>query len=143
MTEDNYYPLFKLLIERSRILVTVCDNAAETLSEEFKDMVTGPMASVNEILAQCPDVSAWDGSFSDDDIIIEQFVHESQRGGPPTAVKVRHVPTDLSIESYSKRSAMENELVARKALSKLVQSRWESEQEATTRSRTRRRAKSA
>lgn len=127
---ENYYPLFKLLIERSRILATVTDNAAETLSEDFKDMVTGPLASLNEVLAMCPDVTAWDGSFSEDDIIIEVFKHPAQRDQSfANAVRVRHVPTDLSVESYSKRTPKENELVARRALSDRVRYRWEQEQE--------------
>jgi hypothetical protein len=123
-------PLFKLLIERTRILVAVCDNAATVLSEEFEDMITGPMAAVNEILKQCPDVMAWDGSFSEDDIIIEVFQHESQPAGPPRGVRVRHVPTDMSVESYSKQTVAENELVARKALSDRVRYRWDQEQAA-------------
>jgi protein subunit release factor A len=123
-------PLFKLLIERTRILVAVCDNAAVVLSEEFQDMITQPMAAVNEVLKQCPDVGAWDGSFSEDDIIVETFRHESQPDGPPRSVRIRHVPTDMSVESYSKHTAAENELVARKALSDRVRYKWEREQEA-------------
>lgn len=123
-------PLFKLLIERTRMLVTVCDNAAEILSDDFRDMVTGPMDLVNQVLAQCPDVAAWDGSFSEEDIIIETFSHDTQRDAPEQAVRIRHVPTDLSVESYSKRSRVENELVARRALAKMVAHRWMAEQEA-------------
>ena len=133
MTEEKIDPLFKLLIERTRILVTVCDNAAEVLSAEFQDMITQPMAAVNEILKQCPDVGAWDGSFSEDDIIVEVFRHESQRDGPPRGVKVRHVPTDMSVESYSKQTPMENELIARRALADRVRFKWEQEQEAQQR----------
>ena len=59
-------PLFKLLIERTRILATVTDNAAAVLSEEFEDMVTGPLVAVKDVLAMCPDVGAWDGSFSEE-----------------------------------------------------------------------------
>jgi protein subunit release factor A len=131
MTEEKIDPLFKLLIERTRVLATVTDNAAEVLSEEFKDMVTGPLASVNQVLAQCPEVSAWDGSFNEEDIIVEGFRHGSQQYGPDAGVRIRHVPTDLSVESYSKHSRADNELAARKALSKLVSKRWEAEQQAT------------
>jgi hypothetical protein len=122
-------PLFKLLIERTRTLVTVTDNAAAVLSEEFEDMVTGPLVAVKDVLAQCPDVTAWDGSFSENDIIIEVFRHDSQPPGPDVGVRIRHVPTDLSVESYSKRRREENELVARKALADLVRNRWEAQQE--------------
>lgn len=123
-------PLFKLLIERTRILVTVCDNAAEVLSAEFQDMITQPVTAVNEVLKQCPDVGVWDGSFSEDDIIVETFRHESQHDGPPRSVRIRHVPTDMSVESYSKHTAVENELVARKALAERVRYKWEQQQEA-------------
>jgi hypothetical protein len=133
MAEQNYYPLFKLLIERTRTLATVCDNAAEILSEDFKDMVTGPLEQVNIVLAQCPDVTAWDGSFSEDDIVIEGFRHDSQPPGPDVGVRVRHIPTGLSIESYSKRTRVDNELVARRALADRVQRRWEAQQEAQQR----------
>ena len=128
MAEEKIDPLFKLLIERTRILATVCDNAAETLSEDFKDMVTGPLSSVQDVLKECPEVGAWDGSFSDEDIIIESFRHESQPDGPGHAVRIRHVPTDLAIASYTKRTTKENELVARKALADMVRKRWEEEQ---------------
>lgn len=133
MAEQDYYPLFKLLIERTRMLATVCDNAAEVLSEDFRDMVTGPLELVNVVLAQCPDVAAWDGSFSEDDIIIEVFRHDSQRAGPDVAVRIRHIPTDLSVESYTKSTRMENELVARRALADRVQRRWEAQEKASAR----------
>ena len=138
-------PVFKILIERTRMLVAVCDNAAEVLSEDFKDMVTGPLELVNAVLAMCPDIDAWDGSFSEDDITIEQFRHDSQRYGPDAGVRIRHIPTDLSVESYSKQTTKENELVARKALSDLVRNRWEAQQEgqegATARARRGRRSR--
>jgi protein subunit release factor A len=127
---DDYYPLFKLLVERTRVLATVTDQAAEVLSDDFKTMVTGPLAAVNEVLAQCPDVTAWDGSFIDDDIRIESFRHESQTYGPDAGVRIRHIPTGLSVESYSKHTPIDNELAARRALSKMVQARWEEQQEA-------------
>ena len=131
--EENYYPLFKLLIERTRVLAAVTNNAAENLSEEFKDMVTAPLAQVNEILAQCPDVEAWDGSFNEEDIIVEIFHHDAQREPTPVSARVRHIPTDMSVESYSKRTATENELVARRALADRVSYRWEMEQKAAER----------
>ena len=132
--EQNYYPVFKLLVERTRVLATVCDNAAEVLSEDFKDMVLGPLEGVKMVLAECPDAGAWDGSFSEDDIMIEVFRHDSQPPGPDDlAVRIRHIPTDLSVESYSKRTAKENELVARRALSDLVHRRWEMQQMAAQR----------
>jgi protein subunit release factor A len=127
---DDYYPLFKLLIEKTRVLATVSGNAAEVLSEEFQTMITGPLAAVNDVLAQCPDVSAWDGSFNDDDIVMESFRHASQSYGPDAGVRIRHIPTDLSVESYSKHTPIENELAARKALARLVSRRWDQEQEA-------------
>jgi hypothetical protein len=126
----NFYPVFKMLVARTRTLATVVDNAAEVLSDDFKDMVTGPLAAVQDVLKQCPDASEWEGNFSEDDIIIEVFRHEAQRFGPPISVKVTHVPTDMSVESYSKQTAKENELVARRALADRVAGEWERRQRA-------------
>src|SRR3954454_10569558 len=123
--EPNEAALFRTLVERTKVLAVVCDNAAVVLSEQFADMVTGPLASVQEVLARCPDYDTWDGSFSDRDIAIEEYRHDSQRDGPPRGIRIRHLPTDLSVESYTKQTRMENELVARRALSDLVQRRWE------------------
>jgi len=131
--EQNERALFRLLVERTRVLTVVCDNAAEVLSEDFKDMVRGPLADVQAILIDCPVYDAWNGVFSENDIIIEEYRHESQPGGPPRGVRIRHLPTDLSIESYTKQTPMENEMVARRALADLVQRRWERDQKAQRR----------
>ena len=128
--QEDYYPVFKMLVERTRTLATVVDNAAEVLSEEFQDMVTGPLASVRDVLAMCPDVKAWDGSFSEDDLIVEVFRHEAQQPGPPVSVKITHVPTDMSVESYSKHTVVENELAVRRALAERVRNEWERRQTA-------------
>lgn len=128
--ETDYYPTFKMLVERTRTLVTVVDNAAEVLSEEFQDMVTGPMVAVQDVLKTCPDVTAWNGNFSEDDLVIEVFRHEAQIGTEPVSVKITHVPTDMSVESYSKRSRAENELAVRRALAERVRNEWERRQEA-------------
>lgn len=142
MTEkEKIDPLFRMLIERTRTLATVCDNAAEILSHEYQDMISGPLASVNDVLAQCPDVTAWDGSFSEDDIIIESFRHDSQKYGEDAGVRIRHIPTGLSVESYSKPIRIDNELVARRALSDLVHRKWEAQQLATAPPRRRGRAR--
>ena len=128
--KDDYYPVFKMLIERTRTLATVVDNAAEVLSEEFQSMVTGPLVAVNDVLKMCPDVTAWDGRFVEDDIVVEVFRHDAQRPGPPVSVKITHVPTDMSVESYSKQSVAENELVVRRALAERVRNEWERRQAA-------------
>lgn len=123
-------PLFKLLIERTRVLATVCDNAAVVLSEQFEDMVSGPLAAVNEILERCPDLSAWDGTYNDADTIVEVYRHEAQRVDlQPVSVRVTHVPSGLAVQSYSKSTTEENEAVARKALESRVQQHWELEQD--------------
>jgi hypothetical protein len=131
--EQNEKALFRLLVERTRVLAVVCDNAAEVLSEDFKGMVLGPLADVQAILVDCPVYDTWNGTFSENDIIIEEYRHESQPNGPPRGVKIRHLPTDLSVESYTKQTPMENEMVARRALADIVQRRWEREQTAQRR----------
>jgi hypothetical protein len=123
-------PLFRLLIERTRTLATVCDNAAAVLSEEFESMITGPLAEVQAVLAKCPQFMPWDGVWKDDDIIVEVFRHEAQRVDiPPASVRVIHGPTGLAVESYSKSTREENEAVARRALADRVRYKWESEQQ--------------
>jgi hypothetical protein len=129
INEQNYYPLFKLLVAQTRILVTVVDNAAEVLSEEFQDMVTQPLATVQDVLKQCPDASVWDGSFREDDLIVEVFRHEAQQPGPPVSVKITHVPTEMSVESYSKHTVVDNELAVRRALAERVRNEWERRQQ--------------
>lgn len=130
VTEENYYPLFKLLVAQTRILVTVVDNAAEVLSAEFQEMVTQPLATVQDVLRQCPDASVWDGSFSEDDLIVEVFRHEAQHTpGPPVSVKISHVPTGMSVESYSKTTVVDNELAVRRALAERVRNEWERRQQ--------------
>ena len=123
-------PLFRLLIERTRVLATVVDNAAVVLSEEFETMVTGPLASVQDVLSQCPEFMDWDGEWREADIIVDVFRHEAQRVDiPPASVRVTHGPTGMSIESYSKSTREENEDVARRALADRVRYKWESEQQ--------------
>jgi hypothetical protein len=130
---DEEHALFRMLIQRTQVLCTVVDNAAEVLSDDFKDMVTDPLLAVRDVLARCPDVGAWDGSFSEDDITVEVFRHDSQRFGPDVGIRITHVPTELKVESYSKNSRMDNELVARRALAAMVATRWEQEQMASQR----------
>src|SRR4051794_2047780 len=131
--EPNEAALFRTLVERTKVLAVVCDNAAVVLSEQFADMVTGPLASVQEVLARCPDYARGSGPSSARATAVEESRHDSQRDGPPRGIRIRHLPTDLSVESYTKQTRMENELVARRALSDLVQRRWEREQEAEKR----------
>jgi hypothetical protein len=126
---DELDPLFRQLIQRTRVLATVCDNAATVLSEEFEDMVLGPLAAVQEVLAQCPDVTPWDGSFNEDDITVRVFRHEAQRVDiPPASVMVTHLPSGMSVESYSKSTREENEAVALRALHDRVRYKWEAQQ---------------
>jgi hypothetical protein len=126
----DYYPLFKLLVTQTRVLTTVVDNAAAVLSEDFEDMVTGPLGIVQATLKQCPSFDEWDGSFKDDDIIVDVFRHDAQRPGPPVSVKITHIPTGMSVESYSKQTAAENELAVRRALAERVRNEWDRRQAA-------------
>lgn len=122
---DNERALYALLAERTRVLAIVVDNAAEILSEDFQDMVLGPLRNVQEILKQIPIRPAWDGTFNDEDTIAEYFRHDSQRFGEDAGVKLRHLPTDLGVETYQKPTREENYQVARKVLKEMVERRWE------------------
>lgn len=71
---DKDQKLFAELIQSSRVLVTSCNIAAKVLSEEFEDMVKGPMANVKAVLDRCPEGGiAWDGSFNRSDVEITEF----------------------------------------------------------------------
>jgi len=122
------HALFRQLVERTRILATVCDNAAVVLSADFESMIAAPLAEVQEILKQCPQYEVWTGDFKDSDTSIDYFRHESQKEGPDRGVRMRHLPTDLAVESYSKHSREENERVARRALQDRITARWKQQQ---------------
>lgn len=126
--DDKNAALFKMLVEQTRVLVVVCDNAAEVLSEDFKSMVQGPLETVKYLLEQCPDADIWDGSYRETDAIVEVYRHESHREGPDRAVKITHLPTGMSVESYSKDSREANEQVASRALADRVQRAGERQQ---------------
>lgn len=117
--------LYLLLTERTRVLAIVVDNAAVVLSEDFESMVRGPLAAVQEILAKIPVRPAWDGTFNDEDTIVEYFRHDSQRFGEDAGVRIRHLPTDLGVETYQHPTREENYRVARKVLKGMVERRWE------------------
>lgn len=122
---DNERALFLLLVERTRVLAIVVDNAAVVLSEDFEEMVLGPLRSVQDILAKIPIRPAWQGDFKDDDITVEYFRHDSQRFGDDAGVRIRHLPTDLGVETYQSPTREENYRSARRALAAMVRKRWD------------------
>jgi hypothetical protein len=122
---SNERALYLMLVERTRVLAIVVDNAAEVLSEDFQDMVLGPLRNVQEILKQIPIRPAWNGEFKDEDITVEYFRHDSQRFGEDAGVRIRHLPTDLGVETYQMPTREENYRQARRALASLVKRRWE------------------
>ena len=122
MTDND--ALFKLLVERTRILCIVCNQAAEVLSEEFEDMVSGPLRNVQMVLDMIPLEGPWDGTFRDSDITIEYFQHATHRDGEARAVRMTHVPSNLSVEAYQRETRTGNELLARQALHQRVRKRW-------------------
>ena len=121
-------PLIRLLIDRTRVLAVVCDNAAVVLSQEFEDMVRIPLSGVQEILALLPEVVPWDGVWREEDVTVEVYRHDAQRVDiAPASVKATHVPTGMAVESYSKSTREENEEVAVRALADRVRYKWDSE----------------
>lgn len=88
--------LFDELIAASRTLVTTCNLAATVLSEEFEDMITGPMTAVSEILNKCPEGGiAWDGTFDESDVDQQSF-----NTGIDGMLGIRfvHLPSGKSVE---------------------------------------------
>jgi hypothetical protein len=128
---NDQVALFRLLVERTKVLCTVCDTAAAVLSEEFEDMVSGPLRNVQDVLKMLPEEGPWDGSFRDSDISVEYFRHETHMDGPPRAVRMTHVPTDMTVEAYQRQTPEGNLELARRALTDRVERRWEAEQRAS------------
>lgn len=122
---DNERATYLLLVERARVLCIVVDNAGEILSEDFQDMVRGPLTNVQEILKSIPIRPAWQGEFKDDDITVEYFRHDSQRFGDDAGVRIHHLPTNLGVETYQHPTREENYRAARRALAAMVRKRWE------------------
>lgn len=122
--------LFRLLVERTRVLVTVCDQAAAVLSEEFEDMVSGPLRSVQQVLAMIPLEGPWDGTWRESDTTIEYFRHETHLDGEARGVRMTHIPTGLIVETYQRQTKTGNETLAREALQKRVAARWTADQRA-------------
>jgi hypothetical protein len=116
--------LFKLLIERTRVLCTVCDQAAAVLSEEFEDMVSGPLRNVQQVLDMIPSGEPWDGTFRDADITVEYFKHETHSDGEARAVRMTHAPSGLAVEAYQRETRTGNEALAKQALHQRVRKRW-------------------
>lgn len=118
--------LFAQLVPAAQTLVTVCNNAATVLSEEFEDMVSGPAQTVQQILSQInAQTYVWDHVFRLEECDIEHFtpdVPEDQKAGRrDTGVKLIHRPTGLSAKAYSSTDVAENELRARRALKDMVE----------------------
>lgn len=122
---DNERAQFLMLVEQTRVLCIVVDNAAEILSEDFQDMVLGPLRNVQETLNKIPIRPAWQGEFKDDDITVEYFRHDSQRYGEDAGVRIHHLPTNLAVETYQHPTREENYRTARRALATMVKKRWE------------------
>lgn len=114
--------LYRLLVERTKVLCIVCDNAATVLSEEFEDMVSGPLRNVQEILKLVPEEGPWDGAWRLSDVNTEYFRHDTHEKSPTLrGVRMRHMPTGLAVEVYQHELRDDNENVARKALYDRVQ----------------------
>jgi protein subunit release factor A len=108
----------------------VVDQAATVLSEEFESMVTGPLRNVQDVLKLMPEEGPWDGSWRESDISIEYFQHETHLDGEARGVRMTHVPTDLTVETYQRQTRGGNEELARKALMKRVAERWTAQERA-------------
>jgi hypothetical protein len=121
--EADERKLFTNLIEAAGVLATAADNAAVILSEEFEEAVRGPIDNVRAVLATCPVPEAWNGELLEEDLFIEAFRPSTQESGEARGVRVLHVPTGISRESYSKHERRDNEKVAREAVAKAVHAR--------------------
>lgn len=105
------------LAEHTRTLVQVCKTASTVLSEEFRDMITGPASIVEDVLAKIPSPSSWDGSFRDEDFEVTPFRTDYQGANEdPLGARVLHKPTDLAVEAYAGQNHAANARSARKSL---------------------------
>lgn len=121
--EADERKLFMDLIAAAGVLATAADNAAVVLSEEFEDVVRSPIDNVRAVLANCPVPESWNGELIEEDLFIESFRPQTQESGEARGVRVTHVPTGISRESYSKRERRDNERVARDAIKQAVHAR--------------------
>lgn len=118
--------LFMKLITAAGTLATVTDNAAVIISEELDEMVRPQIEAVREILAQCPTPSGWKqgDEVREEDLKIEYFRHEGHSvRDEPRGVRITHIPSGLSGESYNKGSRLENTEVVMNYLHRKLEER--------------------
>jgi hypothetical protein len=114
------------LIEAANLVATVGANLVETVltGSPYEDMLRNPIAALREALANVPGATTWDGIWRDTDTVAEVYRHEAQpRNMPDIGVKVTHIPTGLSAESYIKHTVQANETAAMKGLRAIVERR--------------------
>lgn len=126
MTSPNLTPtereLFNQLIQHGTTLVTVCNNAATVLSEEFESMITGPAGALKSVLDQCPPVVviSWDGVFREEDCDITYYtpdVPDTVRDGRiNSGVKMIHRPTGIGREAAAYADQERNRATVLRAL---------------------------
>lgn len=122
MPDDIIIPRkhYDILITSANALITVANNAANTILEgtPYESMLRGPTEALSSALTGVPGAVIWDGTWREEDVEYEPFRHHSQpdRSGPSAGIRATHRPTGLSIESYMKPSADANRESARKGL---------------------------
>lgn len=121
--EQSKQEIFDELIVATKKLVTVVDNAAVTLSEEFEDMVTGPQRAVEAVLDKCPQpTTVWDGSVREEDLDVEYYEPDAPAAGSDLnrGVKITHKITGIGRESHSKPYQGQNHAIALESLTEAV-----------------------
>lgn len=111
------------LLNAVTTMLRVTEIYGETADEQFKSYMEGQVDIVKEALKHVPGAQVWDGKFHEEDVAFEAFRHDSQpdRSGPPVGVKGKHVPSGLSVESYSKGTAEENKRSVLRSLKGMVE----------------------
>lgn len=111
--------LDQLNVAARKLLVT-SRNAANTLSEEFQSMITGPADELEEALSLCPEPGFpnWDRVFRIEDCDAREFTPDAPPGVDRSGVGVilTHKPTGLSVQVSQKTIFLENLEVAKRAI---------------------------
>jgi hypothetical protein len=128
MAEDIIIPRkhYDPLIESATQLVTVANNAAATILEgsPYESMLRGPADALAAALADVPGAVTWNGIWRDIDVIYDTFRHDAQpRNKPDLGIKATHIPTNVSVESYSQHTVEANQAAAKRGLRDLVERR--------------------
>lgn len=113
------------LVNASRKLATQVDLYGSVMDESFERAMSPLLAEVRAALEHFPDgAGLWDGEFRESDVRVSYFASPAPQGEKKRGVELRHIPTGISRQSYTKDTEEENGDVAMRSLQQAVHGRW-------------------